>query len=110
MKRVLWIGVGVAATVVVLRQVSKVNEKVTEVAYAVSPAGIVDSITALGTAVRQAGTELRETMAAHETALTEALLPSPEEQARAIRLRRDRDAGAREPGDSAWDDGDDAFF
>lgn len=113
MKRVFWIGVGVAATVVVLRQVSKVNDKVTEVAYSVSPAGIANSIASLGRTVREAGAQLRESMAANEAALTAALLPSEEEQTRAARVRRERaarDNGARDPGESAWDDGEDAFF
>lgn len=92
MKRLFWIGVGVAVTVVVLRQASKVNDKVGSVAHAVSPAGIVESIQSLASTVKELGAELSASMARNEAALTQALLPSEDEQARAREFRAARAA------------------
>lgn len=90
MRRLFWIGVGVAVTVVVLRQVSKVNDRVGEVANAVSPAGIASSITSLADSVKSLGGQLRESMAQNEDALRAALLPDEETLARARETRAAR--------------------
>lgn len=111
MKRLFWIGVGVAATVVVLRQVTRVNDRVGEAVHAVSPAGIAESITSLAASVREAGAQLRTSMAEHEAALAEALLPSADDVRRAQQVRdargrhRARD-GATGPDDLDLDDPD----
>ena len=104
MKRLFWIGVGVGATVVVLRKVQRASDQLGQVAHAVSPAGIAESLTGMAKALTSTVTQLRAAMAANEAALTAALLPSEEEQARS-RARRARPA---EPSD--WDDSEDAFF
>lgn len=90
MKRVFWIGVGVAVTVVALRQVSKLNDRVNDVAGAVSPAGIAASIGSLAENVSTLGTRLRESMAQHEDALRDALLPDEETLAQARETRASR--------------------
>lgn len=105
MKRLFWVGVGVAATVVVLRKVQQVSDQVGQVAHAVSPAGIAESISVLATNLKDAVTTVRQEMGANEAALTAALLPSEDEQRRARRHRQDRPT---EP--SGWDDDADAFF
>lgn len=113
MKRMFWIGVGVVATVVVLRQVAKVNDRVSTVARAVSPAGIGESVTQLATQVKDLGQQLRTSMAENEAALTAALLPSEDEQRRAAeqRARRTRERGAnRAPATDPDDEGPYEFF
>ncbi|QOR69063.1 hypothetical protein IM660_09925 [Ruania alkalisoli] len=99
MKRLLWVGVGVAVTVVVLRQVGKANERVGAIARAVSPAGLAESVTTLAEAARDLTDQLRSSMAEHEDRLTAALLPSEEEQARARQNRAARNAPALWPDD-----------
>jgi hypothetical protein len=89
-KRLFWVGVGVAVTVVVLRQVSKASTRVGDVARAVSPAGVAASIGSLAEAVTTLGTQLRESMAEHEDALRTALLPPEEDLARARETRAAR--------------------
>src|SRR5690606_9817374 len=74
-KRLFWIGVGVAVTVVVLKQVSKLNTRVNDVATAISPSGIAASVSSLAENVATLGTQLRESMAQNEEALRKALLP-----------------------------------
>ncbi|MGC0142522.1 MULTISPECIES: hypothetical protein [unclassified Pseudactinotalea] len=106
MKRLFWIGVGVAASVVVLRKVQQVNSQIGEVAHAVSPAGIADSVSSMARNLKEAVTTLRESMAENEAALSAALLPSEAEQERARAHRRS--ARAEEP--RGWDDDEDAFF
>ncbi|MBK5249832.1 MAG: hypothetical protein JJE50_10470 [Actinomycetales bacterium] len=100
MRRLFWVGIGVAATVVVLRQVAKVNDRVSTVARAVSPVGIGESISRLATNVKGLGEQLRTSMAENEAALTAALLPSEEERSRATQVRakraRDRERAAGE--------------
>lgn len=87
MKRLFWIGVGVAVTVVVLKQVSKLNNRVNDVAAAVSPAGIAASISSLAENVATLGTQLRESMAENEDQLRAALLPDEETLAKARETR-----------------------
>lgn len=106
MKRLFWIGIGVAGTVVVLRKIQQVSDQVGQVAHAVSPAGIAESVSTLATNLKTAATTLRQEMASNETALSAALLPSAHEQQRA----RERRSQTRPAEPSAWDDGDDAFF
>ena len=105
MKRLFWIGVGVAGTVAVLRKVQQANDRFGQVAHAVSPRGIAESVTGLADSLKTTVTELRAAMASHEAALTQALLPSEEEQERS-RARR----SARPPAPTGWDDSEDAFF
>ncbi|HLS24886.1 MAG TPA: hypothetical protein VK063_03320 [Beutenbergiaceae bacterium] len=105
MKRLFWIGVGVAGTVAVLRKVQQASDQLGQVAHAVSPRGIAESVTGLADSLKTTATQLRASMAAHEVALTQALLPSEEEQARS-RVRR----SARPPAPTGWDDSEDAFF
>lgn len=115
MKRLFWIGVGVAVTVVVLKQVSRINDRVTGVAAAVSPAGIAASIGSLADNVATLGAQLRESMAANEDQLRAALLPDEETLARARETRaahRARRPTAHSDADEAEilpDDGTDYF-
>ncbi|WP_156250613.1 hypothetical protein [Pseudactinotalea terrae] len=112
MKRLFWIGVGVAVTVVVLKQVSKLNNRVNDVAIAVSPAGIAASISSLADNVGTLGTQLRESMAANEEALRNALLPDEQTLARARETRaahRARPSSAVDDDDILPDDGTDYF-
>jgi septal ring factor EnvC (AmiA/AmiB activator) len=94
-KRLFWIGVGVGVTVLVLRQVGRLNNTVGKVAHAVSPAGIADSITELATTAKELGETFRASIAENEAALTAALLPSEEERARAAQVREERRAAER---------------
>src|SRR4051794_27473762 len=87
MKRLFWIGVGVAVTVVVLKQVSRLNNRVNGVAAAVSPAGIAASISTLAENVSTLGSQLRESMAENEESLRAALLPDEATLARARETR-----------------------
>ncbi|SEE06180.1 hypothetical protein [Ruania alba] len=106
MKRLLWVGVGVGITVVVLRQVGKANERVGAITQAVSPAGLAGSITSLATAAKDLTDQLRSSMAEHEQSLTAALLPSEEETSRARTVRADRERRAADvwPDDVDIDD------
>lgn len=101
MKRLIWVGVGVVVTVVVLRQVARMNDRVTEVAGAVSPAGIAASIGSLASEVKTLGSQLRESMAEHEDALRGALLPDEDTLARA---RETRATHRRRPSDADLDE------
>lgn len=101
MKRLFWIGVGVAVTVVVLRQVSRLNDRVNDVAGAVSPAGIAASIGSLAENVATLGSDLRRSMAEHEDALREALLPDEETLARARETRASARGRHRSDADAA---------
>jgi len=89
-RRLVWIGVGVVVTVVVLRQVAKVNDRVSEVASAVSPAGVAASISSLAESVTTLGSRLSASMAEHEDALRAALLPDEDTVARARETRAAR--------------------
>ncbi|TDE92480.1 hypothetical protein EXU48_13040 [Occultella glacieicola] len=110
MKRLFWIGVGVGVTVLVLRQVGRLNNTVGKVAHAVSPAGIADSITELATTAKELGETFRASMAENEAALTAALLPSEEERARAARVREERRAAERRVTDEYNPDDENEFF
>ncbi|UFU01557.1 hypothetical protein LQF12_08405 [Ruania suaedae] len=104
MKRLLWVGVGVAVTVVVLRQAGKANERVGAIAHAVSPAGLAESVTTLASAARDLTEQLRTSMAEHEDRLTAALLPSQAEQSHARQSRAERHAPSSWPDDFDIDD------
>ena len=112
MKRLFWIGVGVAVTVVVLKQVSKLNNRVNDVTTALTPAGIAASISSLAEGVGTLGTQLRQSMAENEEALRNALLPDEQTLARARERRaahRARPSSAVEDDDILPDDGTDYF-
>lgn len=70
MKRLFWTGMGVAVGVLATR-------KITEAAAALTPAGmterLADSISVLGTAVREFGEDMRDAMWEREDELNEAL-------------------------------------
>jgi ABC-type transporter Mla subunit MlaD len=113
-KRLLWIGVGVAVTVVVLHQVSRLNNRVNGVTAVMTPAGIAASIGSLAENVSTLGTQLRESMAQNEEALRNALLPDEETLARARESRaahraRRTPATAGETHEIFPDDGTDYF-
>jgi len=93
MKRLIWVGVGVAGTIVVLRQVAKANDKLAPLAKWTSPAALADSVTSLAVAAREMGEQVRTAMAENEAALTAALLPDEDTVARARRRRRNTGAG-----------------
>lgn len=112
MKRLLWVGVGVGATVVVLRKVQRTRDQLGQVAHAVSPRGIAGSVSSLAESLQTTVATLRESMATQEAALTAALLPSEDEQQRARdrrRAPRDDEGYSRREG-AGWDDAEDAFF
>ncbi|UFU04747.1 hypothetical protein [Ruania halotolerans] len=106
MKRLLWIGVGVGITVVVLRQLGRANERVGAITHAVSPAGLAESVTTLAGAAKELTEQLRSSMAEHEASLTAALLPSEEEATRArhTRAARERRVAETWPDDFSVDD------
>ena len=93
MKRLVWVGIGVAGTVVVLRQVAKANEKLAPLTKWTSPSALADSVTSLAVATRELGEQVRTAMAENEAALTAALLPDEETVARARGRRRDSGSG-----------------
>ncbi|MFV0426878.1 MAG: hypothetical protein ACK5KU_07570 [Beutenbergiaceae bacterium] len=101
MKRLFWVGVGVAVTVIAARQVAKVNG----VARVISPGGIAGSIGALANSITTMTAQLRESMAEHEASLRANLLPSQESvaNARARRLGAIDDA-------AIFDDEDTEYF
>lgn len=103
MKRLFWVGVGVAVTVVALRQVSKLNNRVGTVVHAVSPAGLGESISGLAASLRESAATLKESMAEHEAALTAALLPSEAERRSAVARLEARDARRDAPDDLDYD-------
>lgn len=100
MKRLVWVGVGVgvgvALTVVALRQVAKVNTRVTSVAEALRPAGIAAQVAGLAQTVRELGDQLRTSMAEHEDALRSAVLADEETLARAREVRAARSRRAED--------------
>lgn len=89
MKRVVWVGVGVAGTILVLRQVAKANQALAPIAKWTSPTAVAESLTSLAVAARELGEQMRTAMAENEAALTAALLPDEETVAQA-RSRRER--------------------
>lgn len=113
MKRVFWIGVGVVVTVVVLQQVSRINNRVNGVAAAVTPAGIAASIGNLAENVATLGSQLRESMAQNEESLRNALLPDEETLAKARETRAAHRArrphAVENEGEIFPDDGTDYF-
>ena len=113
MKRLFWVGVGVGATVVVLRKVQQTRHHLDQVAGAVSPRGIAQSVSSLADSLQATVSTLRESMTANEAALTAALLPSEDEQQRARDRRRafrDGHGDHARRDDTGWDDAEDAFF
>lgn len=95
-KRLFWVGVGVATTVIVLRKVQQVNESVSGIAKAVSPTGIAESVGSLAQGLKETALALRQSMAENEAALSAQLLPDEQtrQRARATRHRaNDTDSG-----------------
>lgn len=113
MKRLFWVGIGVAVTIVVARQVSKLNHHVDGVARAVSPAGIAQSLGNVAASVTSMAAQLRESMAENEEALRQALLPDEQTlaAARETRARRQGRHAAPDPDlDDIFDDENIDYF
>lgn len=96
MKRLIWVGVGVTGTVLVLRQVAKANEAFAPIAKWTSPARLTESVTSLAVAARELGEQVRTAMAENEATLTAALLPDEDTVNRA---RARRASSSSSPGD-----------
>lgn len=112
MKRAVWVGVGVAGTILLLRQIAKANHALAPLAKWTSPSGVADSLTSLAVAAREVGEQVRTSMAENEAALTAALLPDDDTLAQARARRNDsRRAGddpfAAQPNLDWPDDGSD---
>lgn len=99
--RLLWVGVGAAAAVVVVYQLGRAKSAADSVARTMTAEGFADAVTRGVNELREIAREISAAMAEQERRLSEEFLPDPRDEAAARTTYANR-SGSGRPATDPW--------